>query len=106
MKHVTMTIVGVAALALSAGAARADGETIAVFTKNQTNPYFQAVRVGTDTRQQHSRPTTSTSRSVGATRAEDGPMTTKDSIARPDSMPRSFLRDCACQRPPRRSPPS
>jgi ribose transport system substrate-binding protein len=29
-------------------AARADGETIAVFTKNQTNPYFQAVRVGAD----------------------------------------------------------
>ena len=29
--------------------ARADGETIAVFTKNQTNPYFQAVRVGTET---------------------------------------------------------
>jgi len=29
-------------------AAWADGETIAVFTKNQTNPYFQAVRVGAD----------------------------------------------------------
>src|SRR5882762_1511903 len=28
--------------------ARADGETIAVFTKNQTNPYFQTVRVGAD----------------------------------------------------------
>lgn len=28
--------------------AHADGETIAVFTKNQTNPYFQAVRVGAD----------------------------------------------------------
>ena len=28
--------------------ARADGETIAVFTKNQTNPYFQSVRVGSD----------------------------------------------------------
>ncbi len=26
----------------------ADGETIAVFTKNQTNPYFQTVRVGSD----------------------------------------------------------
>ena len=35
--------------ALAAGAALADGETIAVFTKNQTNPYFQAVRVGTET---------------------------------------------------------
>jgi ribose transport system substrate-binding protein len=31
-----------------AGAALADGETIAVFTKNQTNPFFQAVRVGAD----------------------------------------------------------
>jgi ribose transport system substrate-binding protein len=28
--------------------ARADGETLAVFTKNQTNPYFQTVRVGAD----------------------------------------------------------
>jgi ribose transport system substrate-binding protein len=27
---------------------RADGETIAVFTKNQTNPFFQTVRVGAD----------------------------------------------------------
>ena len=26
----------------------ADGETIAVFTKNQTNPFFQTVRVGAD----------------------------------------------------------
>jgi ribose transport system substrate-binding protein len=31
-----------------AGSALADGETIAVFTKNQTNPFFQAVRVGAD----------------------------------------------------------
>ena len=39
------------ALAMTAvlGTAHADGETIAVFTKNQTNPYFQAVRVGTET---------------------------------------------------------
>ncbi|MEP9379678.1 sugar ABC transporter substrate-binding protein [Aquabacter sp. CN5-332] len=34
--------------AFLATAALADGETIAVFTKNQTNPYFQAVRVGAD----------------------------------------------------------
>ncbi|MFS8040059.1 sugar ABC transporter substrate-binding protein [Xanthobacter sp. AM33] len=33
---------------LLASAALADGETIAVFTKNQTNPYFQTVRVGTE----------------------------------------------------------
>jgi len=41
---------GVAALlaAIVSTAAWADGETIAVFTKNQTNPYFQAVRVGAD----------------------------------------------------------
>jgi len=31
-----------------APAARADGETVAVFTKNQTNPFFQTVRVGAD----------------------------------------------------------
>ena len=31
-----------------ASAALADGETIAIFTKNQTNPYFQSVRVGAD----------------------------------------------------------
>jgi ribose transport system substrate-binding protein len=40
-----------AVLALSGGfaaSARADGETIAVFTKNQTNPFFQTVRVGAD----------------------------------------------------------
>jgi ribose transport system substrate-binding protein len=30
------------------GAAHADGEKIAVFTKNQTNPFFQAVRLGAD----------------------------------------------------------
>jgi len=35
--------------ALSTSSAFAAGETIAVFTKNQTNPYFQAVRVGTET---------------------------------------------------------
>jgi ribose transport system substrate-binding protein len=38
----------VLAAAAVSTAAWADGETIAVFTKNQTNPYFQAVRVGAD----------------------------------------------------------
>lgn len=33
---------------LLSGTAFAAGETIAVFTKNQTNPYFQTVRVGTE----------------------------------------------------------
>ncbi len=39
-------------LALTVGAASpawADGETIAVMTKNQTNPFFQAERIGTET---------------------------------------------------------
>lgn len=35
-------------LMLIAGAASADGEKIAVFTKNQTNPFFQVVRQGAD----------------------------------------------------------
>jgi len=47
MKYLTL---GAAALAtLLSGAASAADETIAVFTKNLTNPYFQAVRVGTET---------------------------------------------------------
>jgi len=48
MKYLTLG--AVAALAtLVSGAASAGDETIAVFTKNLTNPYFQAVRVGTET---------------------------------------------------------
>jgi ribose transport system substrate-binding protein len=49
MKHYQKLIGAV--LVLSGGfmaGARADGETIAVFTKNQTNPFFQTVRVGAD----------------------------------------------------------
>jgi ribose transport system substrate-binding protein len=42
------TIMAIAAATLLAGPALAANETIAVFTKNQTNPYFQAVRVGAD----------------------------------------------------------
>src|SRR5215471_18049720 len=41
-------VLGLAAVTLLAGPALAANETIAVFTKNQTNPYFQAVRVGSD----------------------------------------------------------
>lgn len=37
-----------AAMALLSGPALAANETIAVFTKNLTNPYFQAVRVGSE----------------------------------------------------------
>jgi ribose transport system substrate-binding protein len=48
MKPVSTTIIVAAALAALSGTAHCDGETIAVFTKNQTNPYFQAVRIGAD----------------------------------------------------------
>ena len=43
------TRLAIAAILLcTAGAARADNETIAVFTKNQTNPFFNNVRVGAE----------------------------------------------------------
>src|ERR1700753_1763282 len=48
MRRKICTGLGVLAAAVVSTAAWADGETIAVFTKNQTNPYFQAVRVGAD----------------------------------------------------------
>jgi len=42
-------LVSAAVLAtLGASGARADGEKIAVFTKNNTNPFFQTVRLGAD----------------------------------------------------------
>ncbi len=39
---------GLAALLAAPAAAQAQNEKIAVFTKNQTNPYFQVVRLGAD----------------------------------------------------------
>src|SRR5258706_2060442 len=53
VKHMKQQNLGYLALPLLMTAAlttqaRADGETIAVFTKNQTNPFFQTVRVGAD----------------------------------------------------------
>jgi ribose transport system substrate-binding protein len=48
MTFKTTGLVSALALAASLGTAYADGETIAVFTKNQTNPYFQTVRVGAE----------------------------------------------------------
>lgn len=48
MKYLTFSVTAVLA-ALFANAASAEGETVAVFTKNLTNPYFQAVRIGTET---------------------------------------------------------
>jgi ribose transport system substrate-binding protein len=47
MKRLAISLA--AATALWSGSAFAAGETIAVFTKNLTNPYFQAVRVGSET---------------------------------------------------------
>jgi ribose transport system substrate-binding protein len=38
----------IAALAVTSSRVYADGEKIAVFTKNQTNPYFQMLRLGAD----------------------------------------------------------
>lgn len=44
-----ITFTAAASLSLLSGTAvLAENETIAVFTKNQTNPYFQTVRVGAD----------------------------------------------------------
>jgi ribose transport system substrate-binding protein len=44
---VSIVAAAIVAAAVS-GAVNADGEKIAVFTKNQTNPFFQAVRLGAD----------------------------------------------------------
>jgi ribose transport system substrate-binding protein len=48
MKYLVISVTAVLT-AIFSGAVFADGETIAVFTKNLTNPYFQAVRIGTET---------------------------------------------------------
>jgi ribose transport system substrate-binding protein len=47
MKHLTAASAALIALGLAA-TARAEGETVALFTKNQTNPFFQAVRLGAE----------------------------------------------------------
>jgi ribose transport system substrate-binding protein len=49
MKQHLATGVAAAVVLFAAGTGFAADETIAVFTKNQTNPYFQAVRVGAET---------------------------------------------------------
>ena len=48
MKSMQLLLATAVAIGLGVGLARADGETIAVFTKNQTNPFFQNVRVGAE----------------------------------------------------------
>src|SRR4030095_4595700 len=44
----TLVLVVVLAGMAAACARRVEGDRIAVFTKNQTNPFFQAVRLGAD----------------------------------------------------------
>ncbi len=48
MKHHRLLCTSAVLLTMTTGQAFADGEKIAVFTKNQTNPYFQAFRLGSD----------------------------------------------------------
>ncbi len=48
MQNNKLTLVLATAMTLIAGHAFADGEKIAVFTKNSTNPFFQAFRLGAD----------------------------------------------------------
>jgi ribose transport system substrate-binding protein len=48
MRKIYVSFVTAIAIAALAGLAQADNETIAVFTKNQTNPFFQNVRVGAE----------------------------------------------------------
>ena len=47
MKRVLL-VSAIAMAVLGAAGARADGEKLTVFTKNNTNPYFQSVRLGAD----------------------------------------------------------
>ena len=46
MKRISLIALALAMAGASAPRAFADGETIAVLTKNQTNPFFQAERIG------------------------------------------------------------
>ena len=48
LKSTSSAIFVIAACAASTGAIAQSGEKIAVFTKNQTNPFFQVVRLGAD----------------------------------------------------------
>jgi ribose transport system substrate-binding protein len=48
VKSMHLILATAVAVGSGVGLARADGETIAVFTKNQTNPFFQNVRVGAE----------------------------------------------------------
>ncbi|SMC74361.1 sugar ABC transporter substrate-binding protein [Polynucleobacter kasalickyi] len=48
MKNHHIVFATALSLALASTQAIADGEKIAIFTKNQTNPYFQAFRLGAD----------------------------------------------------------
>ena len=47
MKNLATMVSAVALMMITAAPANAQKETVAVFTKNQTNPFFETVRVGT-----------------------------------------------------------
>ena len=49
MRKTLLLLTTMCAAGLSTSPSLADNETVAVFTKNQTNPFFQTVRVGTAT---------------------------------------------------------
>ena len=59
MKSTYLLLATAVAIGSGVGLARADGETIAVFTKNQTNPFFQNVRVGAENARGSSAPRSS-----------------------------------------------
>ena len=48
MSKIYVHFVAAIVIAASAGLAQAENETIAVFTKNLTNPFFQNVRAGAE----------------------------------------------------------
>ncbi len=83
MKKLTYLAALLPAALLATGAWAAD-ETIAVFTKNQTNPYFQTVRVGADV----------AAKSMGATAVHYIP-------TKPDSIPEqlSQIEDVIVKKP-------
>ena len=79
-----VVLISILTVAGFAGPAFADGETIAVFTKNQTNPFFESVRVGS----------ANAAKSVGAKLIQYVPI-------KPDSIPEqtSQVEDAIVKKP-------
>src|SRR5215470_15502873 len=48
MKYLVLALIGLLPIAAAFDRCWADGETIAVFTKNQNNPFSQAIRTGSN----------------------------------------------------------